>query len=471
MYLQKNCCYTNISKKMEKVLNYIEANKDRYLSELIEFLKMPSISDIPEYKDDVRRTADWLLNHLKNIGMENCRLEETAGHPIIYCDWLNAGADKPTVLIYGHYDVQPVDPLDEWLTPPFEPTIKDDGKIYGRGTSDDKGQLFVHVKALEAILKNNGSLPVNVKIIFEGEEEAGSNHLEEFIHNNKELLSCDTAIISDTEWVTDGLPSICYSLRGICFVEIKVTGPFQDLHSGTYGGAVDNPANVLCSMIAKLKDEYGRVAIPGFYDDVLPLDEDEREEFKRIPHTDKEYCERLNIKETFGENAYTTLERTWARPTLDINGLTSGFQGEGAKTIIPAKASAKISMRLVPHQKSDDIAKKVEKYILSIAPPTVTVEVKVLHGGDPVLVQRNGLGIKSAIVALEKAFNQKPVFMREGGSIPIVGVFDEVLKAESILMGLGLPGDNIHGPNENYDLSNFFGGIKASALFFDIYGK
>ncbi len=456
---------------MEKVLNYIDNNKQRYQEELVEFLKIPSISDLPEHKADVLKAANWVANSLKEAGMENIRLEETPGHPIVYCDWLNAGEDKPTVLIYGHYDVQPVDPIDEWLTPPFEPTIKEDGKIYARGTSDDKGQLYVHVKALEALLKETGKLPVNVKVIFEGEEEAGSSNLDDFIESHKELLACDTVMISDTEWFADGLPSICYSLRGICFAEVTVTGPFQDLHSGTYGGAVDNPVNVLCTMLGKMKDEYGRITIPGFYDDVLELTEDERAGFKELPFDYAQYCDNLKIKETKGEHTFTTLEQTWARPSFDINGITGGFQGEGAKTIIPAKASAKFSMRLVPHQKAEDIANKVRYHLNAIAPPTVDVDVTILHGGDPVYVERKGEALNAAMEALEEAFKVKPVFMREGGSIPVTGTFQKVLNADPILFGLGLPGDNIHGPNENYDLANFHGGIKAAVLFLEKYGK
>jgi acetylornithine deacetylase/succinyl-diaminopimelate desuccinylase-like protein len=456
---------------MNKILDYTESQKDRYLEELIDFLKIPSISDLPEHKQDVLDAANWIADNIKKAGMENVRLEETPGHPIVYGEWLNAGADKPTVLIYGHYDVQPVDPIDEWDTPPFEPTIKEDGKIYARGTCDDKAQLFVHVKALEAILKETGTLPVNVKILFEGEEEAGSSHLDDFIYANKELLAADVALVSDTKWFTEGLPSISYALRGMCYVEVTVNGPFQDLHSGTYGGAVDNPVNVLCAMIGKLKDEYGRIAIPGFYDDVLDLDEEERAGFKELPFNHKEYCDYLKISDTRGEHGYTVVEQTWARPTLDVNGITGGFQGEGAKTIIPAKASAKISMRLVPHQNFEDIAEKVKYHLHSIAPPTVDVEVNVLHGGNPVMAQRKGEAMNAAMESLEEAFGVKPVFMRAGGSIPVTGTFQDALDAEPILMGLGLPSDNIHGPNEKFDLRNFYGGIKASVLFFEKYGK
>lgn len=450
---------------MQKILDNLTSQKQRHLDELFEFLRIPSISDLEEYKDDCKKAALWLMNNIKTAGFDNARLYETAGHPIVYAEWLEAGADKPTVLVYGHYDVQPVDPLDLWNSEPFKPVIKDD-KMWGRGTSDDKGQLFMHVKALEAIMKLDGKLPVNVKMIFEGEEEAGSSHLDEFIENNKKLLSCDYVLISDTDWVDVGLPSICYSLRGLCFAEVKIIGPNSDLHSGSYGGSLDNPANVLCSMIAKMRDEYGRVTIPGFYDDVLDLDADERAGFARIPYSEEDYCKLLGVTATNGEFGYTSIERTWARPTLDINGMTSGFQGKGSKTIIPSWASAKISMRLVPYQDSEDIATKVKKYLTTLAPPTVKIEVEILHGGNPVMVKRDGKGIQAASQALKNVFNMEPIFMREGGSIPVVGVFQEMLGADSILLGMGVPGNNIHAPNENYPLENFYEGIKVSAHFF-----
>ena len=455
---------------MKNVLEYTEKNKERYLDELIDFLKIPSISELPEHKEDVRRAANWIADEMKRIGIENVRLEETPGHPIVYGEWLNAGADKPTVLFYGHYDVQPVDPLDEWNTPPFEPTIKDN-KIYGRGTCDDKAQLFVHIKAIEAILKENGKLPINVKLLIEGEEEAGTSNLESFIIDHKELLAADVALISDTKWFNEETPSISYALRGMCYVEVTVKGPFQDLHSGTYGGAVDNPCNVLCSMIARLKDEYGRITIPGFYDDVIELEEDERAGYAELPFDYKKYCKDLSIKDTRGEHNYTVVEQTWARPTLDVNGITGGFQGDGAKTIIPAKASAKFSMRLVPWQKFTDIAEKVEYYLKQLAPPTVEIEVEILHGGDPVMAQRKGEAMNAAMEAMEIAFGKKPVFMRAGGSIPVTGTFQKELNAEPILMGLGVPNDNIHGPNEKFNLPNFFGGITASVLFIEKYAE
>jgi len=451
---------------MNEVLNYIESNQERFLEELITFLKIPSISSVADHDKDTAACADWLIEHIKSTGMKDVRLYETAGHPIVYAENLEAGPDAPTVMVYGHYDVQPVDPLDLWDSPPFEPVIKN-GKIYGRGTSDDKGQLFMHIKAVEAFLKTNSKLPLNIKFLIEGEEEAGSNHLDEFIENNAELLKCDTVLVSDTEWFADGMPSICYSLRGIAFVEVTVTGPNRDLHSGTFGGAVDNPLNVLSWIVSQLKDRYGRVAIPGFYDDVLPLSQEERDAFKKLPHDEKEYCKDLEINQTFGETGYTTLERVWARPSLDLNGIYGGYTGEGAKTVLPTHATAKISMRLVPHQKHDDISRKIGDYIHQICPPSVKVKVDVLHGGNPVLMPIDSKGVKVAMVALKDAFGKESVFMREGGSIPIVGTFSEVLKAPTVLMGMGLPGDNIHSPNESFAVDNFYGGIKASALFLD----
>lgn len=455
---------------MEHILKNIESNRDRYMEELFEFLSIPSISSSNKHDDDTRKAAEWLVENIRKAGIEKVSLKETAGHPLIYGEWLGAGDDAETVLIYGHYDVQPVDPLDLWDADPFKPYIKN-GKIYGRGTSDDKGQLFAHIKAIEAHFKENGKLPVNVKLFIEGEEECGGENSDKFIIENKEMLKCDTVLISDTEWFAKGLPSICYSLRGISFVEIEVRGPNRDLHSGTYGGAVDNPINVLCWMAANLKDRYGRITIPGFYDDVLSLSHEEREGFKKLPFDLQEYKNELGVRHLFGENEYTTLERTWARPALDINGIIGGFTGRGAKTVIPSVASAKISMRLVPNQNAQDISAKIKAYLEEIAPPTVNVKVDVLHGGNPVLAPRDSKGVKAAMSSLKKAFGTEVVFMREGGSIPICETFGEALRAPVVLMGLGLTDDNIHSPNESFAVDNFFGGIKASALFLDEYSK
>lgn len=455
---------------MNEVLNYIRANKERYLNELMDFLRIPSISSLNENKEDVLRAANWLADNIKASGLSNVTIYPTDGHPIVYAENLEAGVNAPTVLFYGHYDVQPVDPLDLWETSPFEPFIKN-GKIVGRGTSDDKGQLFLHVKAVEAYMKTIGKLPINIKFIFEGEEEAGSNHLDGFIESHTELLKCDTVMVSDTEWFAPGLPSICYSLRGLSYIEVKITGPIRDLHSGTYGGGVDNPIHVLCDIIARLKDKYGHVAVPGFYDNVLDLTIEERNGFKELPFDLHEYCKDLEIGDVYGENGYTTLERVWARPTLELNGIFGGYTGEGAKTVLPSHASAKISMRLVPHQTHEEITAKVSNYIKELAPPTVKVEVHALHGGNPILVPRDSQGVKAAIASLKEAFGVEPVFMREGGSIPIVATFDSALHAPTVLMGMGLPSDNIHSPNENYELANFYGGIEASAIFIEKFSK
>lgn len=455
---------------MEAVFNYIEKQKQWFQTELMEFLGIPSISSVPAHKPDMVRCATWLADHIRNIGFNDIKIVPTEGHSIILGKWNGAGKEAPTVLIYGHYDVQPVDPLDLWQSPPFSPVIHD-GKIWARGSADDKGQLFCHLKAIESYFKTNTLLPCNIILLFEGEEECGSNNLDRFIIENAKDLQCDTVLISDTEWFAPGMPSICYALRGISYFEVTVTGPNRDLHSGSYGGSVDNPLNVLCSMVAGLKDSYGRITIPGFYDKVKNLEMQERLEFLRLPHNEAAYCKDLGIAGVKGEYGYTTLERIWARPTLDLNGIYGGYTGEGAKTILPTKATAKISTRLVPHQTHDEIAEKFVRHIMSIAPPTVKVDVKVLHGGNPVLVPMNSKGVKAAKNAYMKAFDTEPVYMREGGSIPIVELFDKVLKAPVVLMGFGLPDDNVHSPNESFSIDNFFGGIKTSAIFMNEFSK
>ena len=449
---------------MLKIYEYLDKHNEEHLQQLIEFLKFPSISSKSEHNNDVRNCANWLVEHIRSIGGENVRLYETGGHPVVYADFLHSD-NAPTILVYGHYDVQPVEPFELWNNNPFEPIVKDN-KIFARGASDDKGQLFIHIKAFESILKVTGSLPINIKFLFEGEEEAGSNHLDDFIKNNTELLRCDSVVISDTEWFDFGLPSICYALRGIAFVEVKVKGPNRDLHSGSYGGTVDNPAEVLANIISRLKDKYGRITIPRFYDGVLELTQEEKDEFARLPFNEKKYCESLGIRQTFGEIGFSTLERVWARPTLEVNGIYGGYTGEGAKTIIPAEASAKISMRLVPKQNAEEITKLFVDYIREIAPPTVALEVKALHGGNPVITPIDTIWMQKAKVALKDAFGKEPVFIREGGSIPICETFQNVLGASPVLIGFGLPTDNTHSPNENFSLENFFGWIKAIANYY-----
>lgn len=455
---------------MEKVLDYISSNNDRHLDELREFLRIPSISSEEQHKKDVIRAAQWLVDNFRRIGIEQVRIIDTPGHPLVYAEWKGAGDNAKTILYYGHYDVQPVDPIELWESPPFEP-IEKNGKIVARGSSDDKGQLFVHLKAIEAYLKTHGNLPVNVKFIIEGEEEASASHIDEFIEQNPELLRCDTVVISDTEWFYYGMPSICYGLRGIAYFEMEITGPNRDLHSGTFGGAVDNPINVLAWMITQMKDSYGRITIPGFYDDVLELTEEERSNFLKLPFNLEEYKKDLDIREVNGEIGYTTLERTWARPTFDINGIKGGYIGDGQKTVLPSKASAKFSFRLVPNQKADDIARKVVDYITKLAPPTVKVKITPMGTANPVLVHPHSAAVESAIKALNRAFGKEVLFMREGGSIPVVETFTKVLNAPVVLMGLGLPDDNIHSPNESFSIENFLGGIKASALFIDEFAK
>lgn len=453
---------------MKELFDKVEISKEKYLFELFEFLRFPSISSRIEHKDDVLACANWLANSMKNIGIENVDIFPTDGHPIVYGDYLKYN-DKPTILVYGHYDVQPVDPLHLWKSNPFEPIIRD-GKIFARGSSDDKGQLFIHLKAFETIITETGEFPINIKFLFEGEEESGSNHLDEFIESHPDLLKCDSIVISDTEWFAEGLPSICYALRGICFVEVTVTGPNRDLHSGSYGGAVDNPIQALSFIISRLKDRYGRITIPGFYENVLDLTPEERKKFSQLPFDSGEFCESIGIPQTYGEIGFSVLERIWARPTLDVNGIYGGYTGEGAKTIIPSKATAKISMRLVPNQTHKEISEKITAYLQEIKPPTVNLEINVLHGGNPVLTPIESVWVKKAEDALRLAFNKDPVFMREGGSIPICETFQKVLSASPVFLGFGLASDNIHSPNENFAIDNFIGGIKAIIAYYVLLG-
>ena len=455
---------------MEKTLKYIETNKQRYTEELKDFLRIPSISNDPESKGELKKAAEWLKNKMEEAGLENIKIFETKGHPIVYSDWLKAGADKPTILVYGHYDVQPVDPVELWTDPPFEPVIKG-SKIYARGAADDKGQILIHLKSMEALLKTNGSLPVNIKVIFEGEEEVGSVSLYKFLKENKSLLKADYVVISDTSMYKDNMPSICYGLRGLAFMQIDLIGPNRDLHSGSYGGGVENPINALANIITKLIDEKGRILIDGFYDDVIKLTDNERSEFKRLPFDEAEYMKDLGVNELHGEEGYTTIERVSARPTLDCNGIWGGFQGQGAKTVLPSSAGAKISMRLVPDQDPEKIAKLFENYINKITPKSIKVKVTSLHGGKPSVTAIDTPAIKAAVTALKKGFGVEPVFFKEGGSIPIVNSFNEELGADAILLGFGLPDDNIHSPNEKFDLGNFYRGIITVAYYYNELSK
>ncbi len=448
---------------MEDVVKYINQHKDTYIEELKSFLRIPSISTLVESKDDIRKAANFVAEKLNSAGMNRVEVYETEGHPLVYGEWLGAPG-KPTVLIYGHYDVQPIDPIELWDSPPFEPEIRGD-KIFARGATDDKGQMLVHIKSVEAFLKTTGSLPLNVKFIIEGEEEVGSESLETFIKNNTDLLKCDTVLISDTSLYAKGVPTITFALRGLQYMEVEIVGPNRDLHSGTYGGAVANPINVLAEMISKLHDKNGKITIPGFYDDVLKLTKKERENYKQLKFSEKKYAKELGVAELTGEKGYTTIERTWGRPSLDCNGIIGGFTGKGAKTVLPSKASAKISMRLVPYQDPKKIAKIFTNYIKKITPKSVKVTITNFHGGNPAIAPLESAAVQAAARAMEKAFGKKTVFIREGGSIPIVATFTKKLKVPPVLMGLGLDSENLHSPNEHFDLKHFQMGILSSAYF------
>lgn len=445
---------------------YIDQHKDQFLEELFELLRIPSVSTDSSKKEEIKKASQFLMNQLKSLELEHVELFETPGNPIVYGEHCPHN-DKPTVLIYGHYDVQPSDPDDLWDTPPFEPTIKD-GLIYARGASDDKGQAFTHVKAVESYKKTGQELPVNVKFILEGEEEIGSPNLVPFLEEHKDLLECDMVLISDTAMFGEDQPSITYGLRGLAYMEIEVVGPNRDLHSGVYGGAVENPVNVLCEIIAKLKDEDGVIQIPGFYDSVVELTKADREAFAQLPFDEEAYKKSLDIKAVHGEKGYSTLERASARPTLDVNGIWGGYQGEGAKTVLPSKANAKVSMRLVPNQDPKEIAQLFKKHVESLAPDTVKVTVTEHHGGHPAVTDLDFYGLKAGAKAFEEIYDKEVLFSREGGSIPIVADFKRVLGVESILMGFGLTSNAIHSPNENFSVKDFHRGIKTSAKFLEL---
>ncbi len=454
---------------LKKVSDYINANNSSYIEELKNFLRIKSISTDENHKKDMLKGAEFVSKKLNDAGMNKVRIIKTNGHPLVYAEWLNAPG-KPTVLIYGHYDVQPVDPIELWDTPPFEPTIRN-GKIYARGATDDKGQIYMHVKSVEAFLKTKGKLPVNVKFIIEGEEEIGSNNLEEFVKKNTKLLKCDTVLISDTALYAPGVPTITLGLRGIAYMEVEVTGPNRDLHSGTFGGAVANPINVLAEMISKMMDRNGHISIPGFYNDVIKVTKKERERFKALKFSEKIYAKEINVRELKGEKGYSTLERMWVRPTLDCNGIIGGFTEAGAKTVLPSMVTAKISMRLVPNQDPKKIAKLFADYVKQIAPKSVRVKVREIHGGYPIVTPMNNKATIAASKAMARAFGKKTVYMREGGSIPIVTVFAKQLNAIPVLMGLGLNTENLHSPNEHFDLNHFHLGILSSAYFFEEFAK
>jgi len=456
---------------LETVVKYVKANFDNYLEELKEYLRIPSISTLPENKSDINKCAEFVAGKLKAAGMEKVKIIKTKKHPLVYGEWLKAKG-KPTVLIYGHYDVQPADPLELWKSPPFEPVVKG-GKIYARGANDNKGQNFVHIKSVEAIMKNLGKLPVNVKFLIEGEEEIGSPSLEVFLKDkkNKQLLKCDAVLISDTSLYAKGVPTLNYGLRGLAYLEVELIGPNRDLHSGSFGGAFANPINELAKLIAKLHDKNGKVTVPNFYKDVQKTTKFEKENFKKLNFDEAKFAKEYGVKELYGEKGYSTLERLWTRPTLDCNGIYGGYTEEGAKTVLPSKATAKISMRLVPNQDTKKIAREFTKYVKSLAPASVKIKVTDMHGGSPVVVPLEHKAIQAAARATSRAFGKETVFTREGGSIPIVVEFMKELKAPAILMGLGLDSENIHSPNEHFHLDSFKKGLLSSVYFFEEYSK
>ncbi len=451
------------------ILNEIDTNRERYVEELLGFLRIPSVSTLTDHAPDMRVAAEWVLNHLNGLGFE-ATVFRTERHPIVFGEHLKAPG-KPTLLIYGHYDVQPPDPLDEWISPPFLPQIRE-GYVYARGACDDKGQFFTYLKALEAVMAVKGSLPVNVKVLVEGEEEIASPSLPPFLKEHHARLKADVVAISDGSQFAPGIPAITYGLRGLSYFQVDVQGPRFDLHSGVFGGIVQNPATALVEMLAQLKGPDGTVAIPGFYDDVLPLEQWEREAMASLQYDQKALLEYLGVDVLVGESAYSALERKTARPTIDLNGIYGGFSGEGAKTIIPAKAGAKVSMRLVPNQSSAKINALFKEHVRRLTPPGVRVDVTELHGGDPVLISRDQPSVRAAEKAVELGFGKAPVFIREGGSIPIVNLLKEMLGSEAILLlGWGSPDDGAHSPNERFNLQDFHRGIRAAAaLLFELAG-
>ena len=453
---------------MTDALAYAGEYAEQFTNELEDLLRIPSVSTDSAYAEDVKEAAHWLADNLDEIGIDHVEVIPTDGHPIVFAEH-HSGDDKPTVLVYGHYDVQPPDPIDLWDTPPFEPK-RENGTLYARGACDDKGQMFMHVKAAEAYLKQEGDLPVNLKFLIEGEEETGSVHLAPFIEANQEKLAADVVLISDTAMFAPGVPSITYGLRGLAYTEVTLRGPDRDLHSGIYGGAVDNPANALSRIIAKLHDEHHRIAIPGFYDDVRDLTAEERETYAALPFDEDRWKDEIDIDAVLTEKGYTTLEAISARPTLDVNGIWGGYTGEGAKTVLPAEAHAKISMRLVPNQNTEDIYNKLEAFLKELVPDTMTLEFKRLHGGKPVLVDTESTAMQAAKDAMGDVFGKEPFFVRNGGSIPVVADFKDILGLDSVLMGFGLDSDAIHSPNEHFGLDRFQKGIESIIRFHEKFG-
>jgi acetylornithine deacetylase/succinyl-diaminopimelate desuccinylase-like protein len=451
-------------------LMYSQQHQAELLADLQALLRIPSISTLPESKPDVQRAAQWLADKLSGLGLQNVKIIATAGHPVVYADWLAAGPAAPTLLVYGHYDVQPVDPLDEWLTPPFEPTVKGDD-LFGRGTTDDKGQLYIHIAAVEAYLKTVGKLPLNIKFMLEGEEEIGSPHIADFMRANLELLKADVALISDTPILDPHTPVLIAGVRGLAYLEVTLRGSAHDLHSGAYGGVVENPLNAMVRLLAALKDEQGHVTIPGFYDDVVELSEAERTALNNGLITEAAVLAETGAPALWGEAGYSTVERKSVRPTLDIHGIKGGFIGAGQKTVIPAVASAKVSMRLVPNQNADKIAQLFIDYIHRITPKTMGVTVEKMNCGDAAVVDISSPVVEAAATAYEQSFGRRPFYLREGGSIPVVGMFSTMLNIPVVMMGFGLPDDRLHAPNEKFHLPNFYRGIETAIHYYDILGS
>jgi acetylornithine deacetylase/succinyl-diaminopimelate desuccinylase-like protein len=453
---------------MQVIKQYVEKHKQRLLDELFELLRFPSVSADPKYKSDILKTADFVADKLRAAGADKVEVCQTVGNPIVYGEKI-IDASKPTVLVYGHYDVQPADPLELWKTPPFEPTIRD-GKIYARGACDDKGQFYMHVKAFELMMQTD-TLPCNIKFMIEGEEEVGSSNLSIFVKENKNRLKADVVLISDTSMISMENPSLETGLRGLSYLEVEVIGPNRDLHSGVYGGAVANPATILAKMIASLHDENNKVNISGFYDKVINLTDAERKALNDAPYDEEEYKKDLDVDELWGEKGYSTFERTGTRPTLEVNGIWGGYIGEGAKTVLPSKASAKISMRLVPNQSSEEITELFTKHFESIAPKSVKVKITPHHGGEPVVTPTDSVAYRAAQKAIAESFGKEPIPTRGGGSIPIVALFEAELGIKTVLMGFGLDSDALHSPNEKYDIYNYYKGIETIPLFHKYFAE
>ncbi|MHB0869528.1 MAG: dipeptidase [Chloroflexota bacterium] len=453
---------------MATVEGFIAENEGRFLEELKQFLRIPSISALPEHREDMARCAGYAVDQMRSIGMQRAEVLPTGGAPVAYGEWLGAPG-RPTVLVYGHYDVQPVDPVDLWSSPPFDPQVRGN-ELYARGSADDKGQIFLHWKAIEAHMRANGRLPVNLKFLIEGEEEIGSEQLEGFLKANRELLKADVVVVSDTGWFDRGVPSICYGLRGLAYLQVNLRAAGSDLHSGSFGGAVANPIQLLAEIIAGLKDSHGRITVPGFYDRVRPLTPEERRQFASLPFDEEKFRRETGAVALWGEEGYTVLERIWARPTLEVNGIWGGFTGEGSKTVLPARASAKLSCRLVPDQDPEEIFRLVSVRIRELCPPTVEMDIVPMHAGMWAVTPLDHPAVQAAARAMERAFQKKPAFIRSGGSIPIVASFGEVLGIPTVLMGFALPDDHAHAPDERLDLGNFFGGIRASAFLWEEMG-